>query len=84
MDKAHFVDSRKKRYMAQILDHFESEIEPLLDASAAGAVQDFKGHVRSRIGALAADAIDVINLDGASINGAAQAIRDRLSPVGRP
>lgn len=84
MDKANFVDSRKKRYMAQILDAFECDIEPLLDAGSAGVVQDFKGLVRSRVGALAADAIDVIHLDGGAINGAAQEIRDRLSPVGRP
>lgn len=69
--------------MAQILEGFEELIEPHLSEQAAGDVQAFKGLVRMRLDALAHDAADVLTLDG-HINGAAQEIRDRLSPTGRP
>lgn len=70
--------------MAQILDEFENLIEPYLPTNAAGDAQAFKGIVRQRLTALANDAADAAQLAGGEINGAAQEVRDRLSPVGRP
>lgn len=84
MDKATFIQRRKKRYMAQILEAFEVDIEPHLSAEAQGAVRGFKGLVRHRLDALANDAADVFALGNGALNGAAQEIRDRLSPTGRP
>lgn len=84
MDKTGFIQRRKGRYMAQILEAFEETIEPRLPDSANGDVQDFKALVRMRLSSLADDAADVVALGNGAINGAAQEIRDRLSPTGRP
>jgi hypothetical protein len=85
MDRAAYVDSRKRRYMAQTLEHFEQHIEPLIPAASAGAVQDFKGLVRARFNALKTDAVDIMSLsDAGAVNGAAMELRDQLSPTGRP
>lgn len=81
MDRGGYVHKRKRKYMAQILEHFETHIEPHLGPDAAGAVQDFKGLVRARVNALAVDSVDVM---GYEQNGAALEIRDRMSPTGRP
>lgn len=67
--------------MAQVLCEFEERIEPHLPAGAKSDARDFKAFVRTRITSLADDACDVI---GGEVNGVAQEIRDRLSPVGRP
>lgn len=81
--RAKFVNRRRGRYMAQILDAFETDIEPHLPRDAAGAVQDFKGKVRARVTALANDANEIY-LMGGEQNGAAQDLRDSLSATGRP
>lgn len=82
MDKATYVHKRKARYMAQTLEAFEQQIEPHLPPEAAGDVQAFKGLARARFNALATDAVEIASVE--SVNGVAQEIRDRLSPVGRP
>lgn len=84
MDRAQYVHKRKAKYMAQTLEAFEAHIEPHLPGDAAGAVQDFKGLVRARMNALATDAVDIISLGDAALNGAAQDLRDQLSATGRP
>lgn len=86
MDQQAWVHKRKKRYMAQILEAFETDIEPHLGPEANGHAQDFKGLVRMRLNALAVDACEVMSLEneGVTINGAAQAARDSLHPTGRP
>jgi hypothetical protein len=85
MDKAEYVGSRKRKYMAQTLEHFEQRIEPHLGPELAGAVQDFKGLVRARFNALATDSVDIMSLsDAGAVNGAALDLRDQLSPTGRP
>ncbi len=81
MDRAGFILRRKRRYLAQILEAFEQQIEPHLPPEAAGDIQSYKGLVRMRLDALARDAADVV---GVEVNGAAQEIRDRLHPTGRP
>jgi hypothetical protein len=85
MDRAQYVHKRKAKYMAQVLEAFEHNIEPLLRTEDKGTIQDFKGLVRARLNALATDAVDIIDLgDTAAVNGAALDIRDSLSPTGRP
>lgn len=80
------VYGRSKRYMAQVLEEFETSIEPLLGREAAGSVQNFKGLVRARFNALAKDANEAFTLAnaGIAINEAGQQVRDQLSAVGRP
>lgn len=85
MDRAQYVHKRKAKYMAQVLEAFERDIEPLMGPEGQEQIQDFKGLVRARLNALATDAVDIINLgDEATINGAALQVRDSLSPIGRP
>jgi hypothetical protein len=70
-----YVHRRKGRYMAQTLEAFEESIEPLIPASVA---EQFKVLVRRKMNALAADVIELIELEDKAINGAAQDIKDRL------
>lgn len=84
MDRAQYIQKRRKKYLAQVLEEFEDQILSLLPANAdAEAIENFKGLVRRKFNALAVDAIDVMNLDG-EINGFAVETRDRLFPDGRP
>lgn len=84
MDKSGYIQKRKARCMAQILEAFEDKIEPHLSPQADGDAKSFKALVRARLVTLADDASDVATLgDEGAINGAAQEIRDRLSPTGR-
>lgn len=82
MDKANLVHRRKKRYMAQLLEDFEENVQPLLPKDVA---DNFKGIVRKKLHALALDAVEIISLKpGEEINGAIIDLRDRLHPEGRP
>jgi hypothetical protein len=83
MDKAEYVDKRRRKYLAQLLEAFEELIEPKVDD--AESVATFKGLVRAKMNALAVDAIDVMNLrSDEAINGYAIETTDRLFPNGRP
>lgn len=86
MGRDEWVQKRRKRYLAQVLEHFEQHIEPLLDRDAAGVVQDFKGTVRARFNALAVDALDLMALEERALeqNALGQELRDQLHPTGRP
>lgn len=81
MTPGEYVDKRSKRYMAQLLEDFERDLEPALkEAGLDGEVQNFKGTVRAKIKALATDAKDILNLDG-SVNGLALDLRDSAQPT---
>jgi hypothetical protein len=83
MDKAAYVDKRRRKYLAQLLEAFEELVEP--QTTDADRVAQFKGLVRAKMNALAVDAIDVINLRlDEEINGYALETTDRLFPHGRP
>jgi molybdopterin synthase catalytic subunit len=86
MNRDDYVQRQRKRYLAQVLEHFEQHIETHLPPDAAGAVQDFKGLVRARMNALAVDALEIMALEdrAMAVNGAAQELRESLSPTGRP
>lgn len=82
MDKANFVHRRKKRYMAQLLEDFEKNVEPLIPSDVAA---QFKGTVRRKLHALALDACEIISLQpGEELNGAVIELRDRMHVEGRP
>jgi hypothetical protein len=82
MTAAEYVEKRSKRYMAQVLEDFERDLEPALKAAGlTGEVQSFKGTVRAKIQALARDARDVLELDGLAMNGAALDMRDSAQPT---
>lgn len=83
MDRTQWVDWRKRKYMAEVLEVFEEAIEPHLPPEAAGEVQNFKAVVRRRLGALAADAVSVMSLDDEAMNRLAQEMKDQISPLGR-
>lgn len=80
MDKVGYVHRQKKRYMAQILELFEETIEPHVPP---GDAQDFKGHLRGKLNALALDAQDMLNLKpGEDVNALTLELRNRLSANG--
>jgi hypothetical protein len=83
MDRAEYIHKRRARYMAQVLEAFEQQIEPYLPPDAKAARQSFKGLIRARINALATDAVDLLSLDGQEQNGVALELRDQLHPTGR-
>jgi hypothetical protein len=83
MDRSAYVDKRRRKYLAQLLEAFEELIEPKVDDEQA--VATFKGLVRAKMNAITVDAIDVMNLrDDEAINGYAIETTDRLFPHGRP
>lgn len=84
MNRREFVQWKKGIYLAQLLEGFETIIETRLSTDDAGAIQDFKGMVRSRLKALAADSVEIYELTDSEVNGVAQTIRHELSPTGRP
>jgi hypothetical protein len=82
MDRSAYVDKRRRKYLAQLLEAFEELIEPQVDDQQS--VATFKGLVRAKMNALTVDAIDVMNLRDEAINGYAIETTDRLFPHGRP
>lgn len=69
--------------MAQTLEWFEEEIEPLIPGDLA---KEFKALVRRKMNALAADASELLELsEGDKVeNELATDIKDRLYPDGTP
>jgi small-conductance mechanosensitive channel len=77
-----WVDRRKAKYMAQLLEAFEETIEPLLTKEQA---HTFKALVRRKFNALAADFIELLNLeDSATKNELAEHLVTVLFPDGPP
>lgn len=67
--------------MAQTLEVFEEELEPLLPKEAA---ENFKALVRRKLNGFASDMVALISDPGKALNGAAQDTKDRLYPDGKP
>jgi hypothetical protein len=80
MDRSDFLQSRRGRYLAQTLEEFERTIEPLVPVEVA---RDFKALVRRKFGALAKEAVDLMELDG-EMNGIAQDMKDRIHTDSAP
>lgn len=81
MDQAEYVRKRKGRYMAQLLEDFEENLEPRLPADVA---QSFKVLVRRKFEALATDVCELIELKDEAMNGYARDMKDRLHPDAAP
>ena len=77
MDRTEYVRRRKGRYMAQLLEEFEREIEPRIPTDVAAG---YKALVRRKITALAADCLEVMDLEDTVMNGAARDLKDRIHP----
>jgi hypothetical protein len=79
MDRAGWLQQRRRRYLARILQDFETLIEPLLPDPGNKGVVRFKASVRAKLNALAVDAIDVYTETerGIQINAHAQELKDR-------
>lgn len=76
MDRQSFVHKRKKRYMAQILDEFEADVEPFVSTEIA---DKFKGTIRRKLHALALDSCEMISLKpGEELNGEIVVLRDQM------
>lgn len=95
MDRGEYVETRRKRYLAQTLEEFEESVEKLVEEAAphlppalrielSAAIERHKATVRRKIQALATDCADLMNHSGLSLNGFARDARDRLHPEGRP
>jgi hypothetical protein len=83
MDKSQYVDKRRRKYLAQLMEAFEELIEP--QTTNPESVATYKGLVRAKMNALSVDAIDVMCLrENEAINGYAIDTTDRLFPNGRP
>lgn len=76
-----YIHRRKGRYMAQLLEEFELKVEPLVSAQVA---DDFKSYVRRKMNALAADAVELLELEDKAMNELATDLKDRLFPDGPP
>lgn len=80
MDAVTYIQRRKARYMAGLLQHFEDHVEPHLPLEGAGAAQDFKGAVRKALADLSTDAEDLLRTRGEQ-NGLALDLRDAVAPT---
>lgn len=79
MDRSDYIQKRRRKYLAQVLDFFDSQIVPLThEGQNEQAVEEFRGLCRAKFNALAVDATDVMNLDGFQLNGLADDVKDRL------
>jgi hypothetical protein len=81
MDRSEYVHKRKGRYMAQTLEYFEENVEPLLPRDVAEAM---KAMFRRKMNALATDVCELIELKDEAMNGYARDIKDRLHPDAAP
>jgi hypothetical protein len=77
MDRTEYVRRRKGRYMAQLLEEFERDIEPRIPQEVATA---YKALVRRKVTALAADCLEVMDMENTVMNGAARDLKDRIHP----
>lgn len=88
--RAQLIVMRRKRYLAQAMELFEEHLEKplrrkglLADPEIRDGVATAKAAVRTKMGALETDAIEIMSLgDGAALNGFAIEITDRLHPEG--
>lgn len=95
MDRGEYVETRRKRYLAQTLEEFEETVEKAIERAAphlppnlrielAAAIANHKATVRRKIQALATDCADLMAHGDSALNGFAQELTDRLYPDGRP
>jgi hypothetical protein len=74
-----YIQKRRGRYLAQLLDEFERDIVPLLPEGSDRAVATFKSTVRRKFQALATDSFEVLSVgNDIALNGVALDLRDDL------
>jgi hypothetical protein len=84
MERGEYIQKRRRKYLAQVMDFFDERIATLIPEGAdQQAVDDFRGLCRAKFNALAVDANDVMNLDNGHINAFADEVKDRLHSDGR-
>ena len=85
MDRTEYIQKRRRKYLAQVMDFFDDRITPLMGEKAdSPEVDDFRGLCRAKFNALAVDAADVMELDAdVHVNQHAVELKDRLYADGR-
>lgn len=79
MERSEYIQKRRRKYLAQVMDFFDDQVAPLLPLGTdLTVVDEFRGLCRAKFNALAVDATDVMNLDGYQLNGLADDVKDRL------
>lgn len=81
MDPESYINQRKGRVMAQTLEAFEVNLEPLLPSEIA---ESFKALVRKKLNGFASDMVALVTNPNMALNGHAQATKDSLFPHGKP
>lgn len=77
-----WFDRRKKKCMAQLMEEFERDIQPLIPSTEA---HRFKSTVRRKLNALGDDVQELVEMDdGVRTNELAEALLDRIFPDGPP
>ena len=75
-----YIQKRRGKYLAQLLDQFEADIVPLLPEGSEQAIEEFKASTRRKFNALATDAYEITSVGTtAVINGHALDLRADLS-----
>lgn len=82
MERGEYIQKRRRKYLAQVLDSFDERIAPLIPAGSEVTVEEFRGLCRAKFNALAVDATDVMALDG-FVNSYAEEVKDGLYADGR-
>jgi hypothetical protein len=77
-----YIQKRRGRYLAQVLDEFEADIVPLLPEGSEPAVTKFKASVRRKFNALATDSYEIASVgNNVALNGVALDLRESLDPT---
>lgn len=82
MDRGEYIQKRRRKYLAQVMDYFDEHIAPLIPEGSEVTVEEFRGMCRAKFNALAVDATDVMALDG-YVNSFAEEVKDGLYADGR-
>lgn len=81
MDRSELIVRRRKKYLGQLLEVFERDIQPRIPEDVA---QRFKAKVRHKMKALSDDAVEIVELDHKTeLNGHAIHQRDTLEADAR-
>lgn len=80
MDKVAMVSRRRGRLVAQVMETYESDVEPKLPPEVA---EDFKQFLRRKIDHFTTDITEIIELKDTEVNGHAIATRDALDADSR-
>lgn len=84
MDTPTFIDNRRGRYLAQLMEEYERLVLPHLPDEARADSDAFKVQVRRKMRAMATDCAEIAQHEpGLQVNGLALQQRDQVHPHGR-